>query len=123
MSKRRYRRKRTMAGGLLSDTAYIANRFSWQGAAILGLVQFVVFYWLLPEWINHQLNSLQGNMFRPLVETVFARRVHWLQWLAISLALICGFFAVRNYFATGRLDRYGERKVSFFSRLFSRWLD
>jgi hypothetical protein len=112
-----------MAGGLLSDTARTANRISWHGALVLGLVQFVVFYWLLPDWIKHQLDSLQGNMFRPLIEAVFARRVHWFQWLAISLALICGFFAVHNFFATDRLDRYGERKVSLFSRLFSRWFD
>lgn len=123
MPRRRYRRKRSTAGSLLSDTAYAANRISWQGALILGLAQFVVFYWLLPEWINHQLNSLQNNMFRPLIEAVFARRVHWLQWLAISLALICGFFAIRNFLAADRLGRYGEKQVSFFSRLLSRWLD
>lgn len=123
MSKRRYRRNRSMAGSLLSDTAYIANRFSWQGAVILGVVQFVVFYWLLPEWINHQLDSLKGNMFRPMVEAVFARRVHWSQWLAIALALICGFFAVRNYIGAGQLDRYSERQVGFISRLMARWFD
>jgi hypothetical protein len=117
------RRQRSMAGGLLSDTARAANRISWYGALILGFVQFVVFYWFLPEWIIHQLDSLQGNMFRPLVEAAFARRVHWLKWLAVALAIICGFFAVRNYFVADRLDRYGERQVSFFSRLFSRWLD
>ncbi|PKD39546.1 hypothetical protein CWO84_14835 [Methylomonas sp. Kb3] len=112
-----------MAGGLLSDTAYIANRFSWQGTVILGVVQFIVFYWLLPAWINHQLDSLQGNMFRPMVEVIFAKRVHWLQWLAMALALICGFFAIRNYFAVGQLDRYGERQVGFISRLLARWFD
>ncbi|QSB03219.1 hypothetical protein JWZ98_09945 [Methylomonas sp. EFPC1] len=112
-----------MAGGLLSDTAYMANRFSWQGTVILGVVQFIVFYWLLPTWINHQLDSLQGNMFRPMVEVIFAKRVHWLQWLAMALALICGFFAIRNYFAVGQLDRYGERQVGFISRLLARWFD
>ncbi|WP_446810546.1 hypothetical protein ACH50O_02855 [Methylomonas sp. 2BW1-5-20] len=123
MPKRRYRRNRSMAGGLLSDTAYMANRFSWQGAVILGVVQFVVFYWILPTWINHQLESLQSNMYRPVLETIFAKRVHWLQWLAMALALICGFFAIRNYFAVGQLDRYGERQVGFVSRLLARWFD
>jgi hypothetical protein len=123
MGYRRYHRKRSMTGEALADTAFIANRLSWKGATIFGAVQFVVFYWLLPAWINHQLDSLQNNMFRPMVEVVFARRVHWLQWLAIALALVCTFFAVRNYFASERLGRYGESNVSFFSRLLARWLD
>ncbi len=101
--RRRYRKKRSMAGGVLSDTSYIANRLSWVGSAILGLVLFVVFYWLLPMWINHQLNSLQGNMIRPIMEAVFARRIHWVQWLGIALALICAFLSVRNYFGSQRL--------------------
>lgn len=112
-----------MAGEVLADTAFIANRLSWKSAGILGVVQFVVFYWLLPAWINHQLDSLQNNMFRPIVEAVFARRVHWLQWFAIALALVCMFFAVRNYFVSERLGRYGESSISFFSRLLARWLD
>lgn len=112
-----------MAGEVLSDTSYIANRLSWMGAAILGFVLFVVFYWLIPMWINHQLNSLQGNMFRPMMEAVFSRRIHWIQWLGIALALICAFFSVRNYFDSQRLDRQGERDVSFFSRLLAKLLD
>lgn len=121
--RRRYRKKRSMAGGMLSDTSYIANRLSWVGSAILGFVLFVVFYWLLPMWINHQLNSLQGNMFRPMMETLFARRVHWVQWLGIALALICAFFSVRNYFGSQRLNRQGERDVNFISRLLARLFD
>ncbi|MGZ8212910.1 MAG: hypothetical protein ACXWTP_00210 [Methylosarcina sp.] len=112
-----------MSGGMLSDASYVANRLSWTGAALLGFVSFIVFYWLLPMWINHQLNSLQGNMFRPMVEAVFSRRIHWLQWLGIALGLICAFFSIRNYLGLNRLHSGGERNVSFFSRLLARWLD
>lgn len=112
-----------MAGEMLADTSYIANRLSWKGAAILGVVLSAVFYWAMPAWINHQLNNLQGNMFRPMIEAVFARRVHWVQWLGIALGLICAFFAVRNYFSSQRLGSHGERNVSFFGRLLARWLD
>ena len=52
MSYRRYRRKRSMSGETLADTAFIANRLPWKGAAILELVLFVVFYWVLPAWIT-----------------------------------------------------------------------
>ncbi len=123
MGYRRYRRKRSRASEALADTAYIANRLSWKAAAIFGVVAFVVFYWVLPAWITHQLSSLQNNMLRPMLETVFARRVHLVQWLGIAFALICAFFAIRNYLACQRLDAYGERKVSFFSRLVARWFD
>lgn len=118
-----YRRKRSMAGEVLADTSSIASRLSWKGSLVLGIVLFVIFYWVLPAWINHQLQSLQGNMFRPIVEVIFAKRVHWLQWLGIAAALICAFYAVYNYFAVERLSRSGERDVSFLSRLLARWID
>lgn len=122
--RRRYRRKRSLAGGMLSDVSYIANRLSWQGAAILGVVVFVAFYWLFPAWLMHQLDAMQGDTFRPVVEAVFAKRIHWIQWLGIALGLICAFFAIRNYFVSKERLRYcGERNVSFFSRLLARWLD
>lgn len=121
--RRRYRRKRSMAGEMLSDTSYIANRLSWQVAALLGVVLFVIFYWLLPLWIEHQLASLHSNIFRPMIEAVFSRRVHWVQWLGIALGLICAFYSVRNYFACQRLGSRDERNVSFLSRLLARLLD
>jgi hypothetical protein len=121
--RRRYRRKRSMDGNMLADTTYIANRLSWQGAAFFGVILFVIFYWLLPEWINLKLSSLQSNTLRPAFEAIFARRAHWLQWLGIALGLICAFFAIRNYFTPQHLDYRSARKVSFLSRLLARWLD
>lgn len=121
--RRRYRRKRSVAGTVLSDTSYIANRLSWKGAAVFGGVLFVIFYWLLPAWINHQLETLQSNIYRPMFEALFARRIHWVQWVGIALGLICAFYAVRNYFASQPLSRYDENNVSFVSRLLARWLD
>ncbi|MDP1872449.1 MAG: hypothetical protein Q8K61_12620 [Gallionella sp.] len=123
MTYRRYRRNRSNAGNVLSDTSYIANRLSWKGAAIFGIVLFVIFYWLIPAWINQQLNSLQGNMFRPMVEAMFAKRIHWVQWLGIALGLICAFFAIHNHFAFRRLSSADERNVGLLSRLLARWLD
>lgn len=121
--RRRYRRKRSRSGGVLSDTTHIANRLSWKGAVLFGLVLFVMFYWLLPAWMNHLLESRRSSMFFPAVEAIFTRRIHWLQWLGIAFALICGFFAVSNYLSAGRLSPKGERHVSFFSRLLARFLD
>lgn len=106
-----------------AQTTHVANRLSWKGAVVLGVALFIVFYWLVPAWINHQLNSLQSNPYRPILEAAFARRVHWVQWLGITLGLVCGFFALRNYFGAQPLGRNAERNVGFFSRLLARWLD
>lgn len=121
--RRRYRRKRSIAGEILSDTSYIANRLSWKGAAAFGVVLFVIFYWLMPAWINHQIETAHSANSRMMLEALFARRIHWFQWVGIALGLIGGFFAVRNYFATRPLNRYDENNVSFISRLLARWLD
>lgn len=123
MAYRRYRKKRSTAGQVLSDTSYIANRLSWKGCLIFGILSFLLFYLLIPMWLNNQLNSLQGNMFRPLVEAIFARRIHWVQWIGIALGLICTFFAIRNYFASERIGSYGEKCVSFFSRILARFFE
>ena len=108
---------------MLAETTSVAKRLSWKGTVILGAVLFVVFYWLVPAWINHQLNSLQGNPYRPILEAAFARRIHWVQWFGIALGLVCGFFALRNYFGARPLGRNAERNVGFFSRFCTRWLD
>lgn len=121
--RRRYRRKRSVAGEILSDTSYIANRLSWKGAAVFGVVLFVIFYWLMPAWVHHQIETAHSTNSRMMLEALFARRIHWFQWVGIALGLICGFFAVRNYFASQKLSRYGEGNVSFISRLLARWMD
>lgn len=121
--KRRYRQRRTHAGQLLGDTSYIANRLPWELAMAFGVILFTLFYWAVPAWINQHLDSLQGNQYRPIAEALFARRVHWFQWLGIALGLICTFFAIRNYFLIERLDCGGEHRAAFISRIIARLLD
>lgn len=117
------RRRRSTSSGALSDASYIANRLPWQGAVALGSVSFVVFYWLIPAWITHQIGSIRTEAARPAVEAMLGRRIHWVQWLGIAFALICAFYAVRNYLTTQRLGRFGEQNVSLLGRLLARWLD
>ena len=119
---RRYRRI-SVASQMLGDTSYIANRLPYKWTAVLGAVLFILFYWVVPAWITQHLETLQGNMFRPLVESLLSRRMHWSQWLGIALGLVCAFFAVRNYFLMEQLDRRGERNVSFISRIIARLLE
>ena len=121
--RKRYRRKRSSSGNLLGETISVANRLSWKLSILLGVILFVLFYWVAPTAITHQLESLQGNPYRPLIESLFARRLHWFQWIGIALGLVCAFFAMRNYLSAPPLDRGGQRNVGFFSRFLARWLD
>jgi copper oxidase (laccase) domain-containing protein len=62
-------------------------------------------------------------MVRVALEAVAVRRGHWFQFAGIAIALICTFFAIRNYFSSRRISDQGERDVSFVSRLLARWID
>jgi hypothetical protein len=112
-----YRRKRS---SITADTAFIANRLSSTGALVLGFISFVIFYWLLPAWINHQLASLDGNQFRPVVAAIFEHKIHWLHRLGGILALICLIIAVYKVFIEVNLSKQGERNITFLSRLIHR---
>ncbi len=119
---RRYRR-RSIESSIAGDTAYVANRLSWQGSLIFGAILFAIFYWALPAWISYQVGNMQSTILRPALEALFAHRIHWSQWLGTALALICAFLALRNYLDQGPLRAESERDVSWFSRLLARWLD
>lgn len=121
--QRRYRRRRSAAAGTVGDTAYIANRLSWRGAAALGLVLFALFYWGIPAALQYCLATLRDGVIKPLIEVWYYRRIHWFQWVGIALGLVCVFFALRNFLAEYRLSQAGEQSVSFWSRIVARWLD
>ncbi len=59
---RNYRRRRSMASSIVSDTAYIANRLSWKGALLFGTVLFAIFYWVLPAWIGYQMQDVKRTV-------------------------------------------------------------
>lgn len=124
-SRRRYRHRRmsSVAGSIVRDVAYVCNRFSWRVSLAYGAVLFVAFYWLAPALLLEWLERLRGNPLYPLLEAIFARRVHWFQWLAVALALLSVFFALRSYFRASPLASRDERRAGFFSRLLARWLD
>ena len=121
MSRRRIR-KRSAASRVVGDASSLANRLSWKGAVLLGAVLFAVFYWLLPAWFRSNLEMVQTNALRPVIEYVYGRRIHWSQLIGIALALVCAFYAVHNYFSSRRLGHQGERSVGMLSRILARIL-
>ena len=115
--------RRGAASGVVRDTVEVANVLPWWGATLLGLALFILFYWVLPFWLQSKLDELQGNMFKPMVEALFGRRMHLLQWIGIALGLVGLYFAVRKYFVARSMDRRDLWGVGWLARLIARFLD
>lgn len=97
MARRRYRRRRNGLGSVVTDTAHIGAKLSPIGALVFGSVLFIVFYWLIPGWLETKAATLEGNMFAPAIEALSGRRVHLFQWVGIACGLVGLYFAVRNH--------------------------
>ena len=129
MGRRYYRRRRSSsAGTLIRDSVEVSNRMPWWGAAIMGLVMFSFFYWIVPGWVHAQWEANQphtesGRIMQNMIQHLLERRLHWVQYLGIALGLVGALFAVKNYFWSQHISRAGERGVGFFARIFGRWLD
>lgn len=116
---RRYRRKST-ASSIVSDTVYMGARLPWWGALILGLVTFILFYFIVPAWLESTLAAQESNRFYPMLEAVFGRRIHWCEWLGMACGLVGLFFGVRNYVWSNPVG-YRERGiVALLAKMFGR---
>lgn len=105
---------------MVSDVAYIGSKVSWIAALLLGAVSFTLFYFILPAWIGSHIEAQQGSQFYPLMNALFARRLHWLEWVGIACGLVGLYFAARNY-GLGVGARRNERTlVSILARIFGR---
>jgi hypothetical protein len=89
----------------------------------MGSILFGVFYWVVPLWVQGNLEGLEGNMYRPVMENLIGRRIHWSRYLGVALALICGLFAAFRYFSSDVLGKRGRANVGFLGRFIARLLD
>jgi len=94
---RRYRRRKSAAGSIIGDSAYIGSRLPWWGALFFGLLSFLLFYFAIPYWLEAHLLERQESMFYPALEQILGRRIHWFRWIGFTCALIGAFFGIRNY--------------------------
>ena len=114
---RRYRRRKSAASQIIRDTTHMASRLGWKGCIFLGLVSFVVLFWLIPVWFEGRISPSSP------IEPFISRKIHFFKYLGIASAIVCLFFAIRNYYATDRLDSTGKVGVGFFARLLARFID
>jgi uncharacterized membrane protein len=108
---------------MISDAAYIGARLSWKGILWFGGISFVILYFIIPAWLSSILQEQQNNIFYPMLETVFARRLHWLKWVAIAIGLVSIYFSVRNYSNQRCAGREERGLVGWLARLIGRSLD
>lgn len=110
-----------------SERMHITNRRGWKGYVILGCLLLMIFYWLIPAWLNHELSTLQNSTIRPIAETLFMRRIYWIESAGIALGSICIFFGMHNYFSSRAIkksiSKSGEGNISYFNRLFAKLID
>ena len=116
---RRYRKK-SASSSILSDSAYIGSRLPWWGALFFGLISFIVFYFIIPMWLESKLHESQSSNLFPALEVILGRRMHWFQWLGLACGLIGLFFTVRNYLVSTQAGYQERSLVSIIARLLSR---
>lgn len=122
MGRRRYRKK-SAAGSIISDTASIGSKLSWWGALLFGLFTFILFYFIVPSWLEASLISKSENMFYPALEAIFGRRIHWFQWIGIACGFVGIYFGFRNYYLFDQAGHEERGIVVILARIFGRNLD
>jgi len=134
--KRRHYRKGNRSsnsfGGMVGDTAAIANKFGSKGALITGGIGFAFLYfvipWLLTAWADHTKAKMSagavGNAMRQLLDEVFIRRfIHPAEWAGIAVLLLCVGIACWKALSRTDLDYQDRRDMGFLAKLIARFLD
>lgn len=119
---RRYRR-RSAAGSIISDSAYIGSRLPWWGALAFGILTFLLFYYIAPAWLGSKLSASEGSTFYSALEAIFGRRIHWFKWLGVACALIFGYFTVRNYVVLREVTGQERGIVGIIARILGRSIE
>lgn len=131
-SRRRYRRSSNSIGGVVGDAASIASRLSPQGAVILGVVGFVLLYFVAPwgmeAWLEHSQANLShsatGQVARQILDSVFQRRfIHPFELAGIAVLLVSFGIAAWKLYTEENLTRGQVKGGSFLAKLFARLLD
>jgi len=121
------RKNRGISDELSSESLHVTNIASWKRYICLGTLLFMIFYWMIPAWLNHELSALQDSTIRPIAKILFIRRIYWIQLAGIVFGSICIAFAIHNYFSYRSIKRSINKNsgnnINFLSRLFARLLD
>ncbi len=123
---RRYYRRRNQS--LITDTASTMLMSSWWGALMLGLIGYVLFYWLLPAWIISKIQEIPqltaGLDLRTMAFQAVARRLHWSEFVGMAFLWLGLLIAGIKLLATElEPSQHHSGLLGFLARLLARWSD
>lgn len=131
-SRRRYRRSSNNIGSVVVDAASIASRLTPRGALIVGVVGFVLLYFVAPwgmeAWLEHSKANLShsavGDALRQVLDNIFQRRfIHPFELAGIAVLLVSFGVAAWKAYTEEDLTRAQVQGGSFLAKLFARLLD
>jgi hypothetical protein len=127
MANRHKQKDQKISGDRSPENSGLTNILSWKGYFLLGSLLLMIFCWMIPSWLNYELNTLQNSTMRPIAEALFMRRIDWIQSAGIVLGSICMFLAIINYFFNRSFRKLhgtrGGSNINFFSRLITKFID
>ena len=116
----------------MGDAADIASRLTPRGAVIVGVVGFLLLYfvapWLMDAWLEHSKANLShsatGEAMRQILDNVFQRRFfHPFKLAGIAVLLVSFGIAAWKVYREEDLSRGQTQSASFLAKLLARLLD
>ncbi len=130
---RNYRRRRSAnnLGSAVGDMGAIANKFGPKGALIVGVIGFVVLYFLIPAaleaWLEYNKAKMTGSaasVARQVLDMIFnARFIRVSEWAGIAALLLCSAIAASKALTQESVSYQGQKDAGFFAKIFARFLD
>lgn len=131
--KRNYRRRRSgnNLGSTVGDMGAIANKFGPRGALIVGVVGFIVLYFLVPlaleAWLEYnkaKMSGPAGSAMGQVLDKIFSSRfIRVSEWAGIAALLLCSGIAAWKALTQESVSYQGQRNAGLFAKLIARFLD
>lgn len=131
--KRNHRRRRSgnSLGSTVGDMGAIANKFGPRGALTVGVIGFVVLYFLIPAaletWLEYnkaKMTGPAGSAMGQVLDKIFnIRFIRVSEWAGIAALLLCSAIAVWKALTQESVSYQRQKDASFFAKLLARFLD
>jgi len=120
---RAYRRRASIESQLVRDTTRGAALLNSLACLLLGVTLFLLFYWILPSWLQGRLQQQYDNPYQPLLQGFFARRERLLELAGIASLIGCLVLAVWKHLTRRAMPSQGQQATDLLSRLLAKLLN
>ena len=131
--KRNYRGRRSgiNLGSTVGDMGAIANKFATRGALIVGVVGFIVLYFLVPlaleAWLEYnkaKLSGPTGSSMSQVLDKIFSSRfIRVSEWAGIATLPLCSGIAAWIALTQESVSYQWQRNAGLSAKHFARFLD